>query len=53
MIFADLNSKWSVMFPIGLYIFWLVTLWLGFKIGKQAGMRGVASRERKRLGIPF
>jgi hypothetical protein len=39
--------------PVDLYIFWLVTLWLGFKIGKQAGMRGVASRERKRLGIPF
>ena len=39
--------------PIDLYIFWLVTLWLGFKIGKRAGMRGVAARERKRLGIPF
>ncbi len=39
--------------PVGLYIFWLVTLWLGFKIGKHAGMRGVAARERKRLGIPF
>ncbi len=38
---------------VGLYIFWLVTLWLGFKIGKRAGMRGVAARERKRLGIPF
>jgi hypothetical protein len=39
--------------PVDLYMFWLVTLWLGFKIGKQAGMRGVAARERKRLGIPF
>ena len=39
--------------PVGLYVFWLVTLWLGFKIGKRAGMRGVAARERKRLGIPF
>jgi hypothetical protein len=39
--------------PLDLYIFWLVTLWLGYKIGKQAGTRGVAARERKRLGIPF
>jgi len=39
--------------PVDLYIFWLVTLWLGYKIGKQVGMRGVAARERKRLGIPF
>lgn len=39
--------------PVDLYIFWLVTLWLGYKIGKQVGRRGVAARERKRLGIPF
>jgi hypothetical protein len=39
--------------PVDLYIFWLVTLWLGYKIGKQVGTRGVAARERKRLGIPF
>jgi hypothetical protein len=39
--------------PVDLYIFWLVTLWFGYKIGKQAGKRGVAARERKRLGIPF
>ncbi|MFZ2225665.1 MAG: hypothetical protein WAV26_13365 [Candidatus Deferrimicrobium sp.] len=39
--------------PVGLYIFWLVSLWLGFKIGKQVGMKRAASRERKKLGIPF
>jgi hypothetical protein len=39
--------------PIGLYVFWLVSLWLGFKIGKQVGMKRGAARERKRLGIPF
>lgn len=38
---------------VDLYIFWLVTLWLGYKIGKLTGRRGVAARERKRLGIPF
>ena len=39
--------------PVGLYIFWLVSLWLGFKIGKQVGLKRAASRERKKLGIPF
>jgi hypothetical protein len=39
--------------PTGIYIFWLVSLWLGFKIGKQVGMKRGAARERKRLGIPF
>ncbi len=39
--------------PVGLYIFWLVSLWLGFKIGKQVGMKRGAARERKKLGIPF
>jgi hypothetical protein len=39
--------------PVGLYIFWLVSLWLGFIIGKQVGMKRAASRERKKLGIPF
>ena len=39
--------------PVGLYVFWLVSLWLGFKIGKQVGMKRGAARERKRLGIPF
>lgn len=39
--------------PVGLYIFWLVSLWLGFNIGKQVGMKRAASRERKKLGIPF
>ena len=39
--------------PAGLYVFWLVSLWLGFKIGKQAGLKKAASRERKKLGIPF
>lgn len=39
--------------PIGLYIFWLFSLWLGFKIGKQLGMKRGAARERKKLGIPY
>jgi hypothetical protein len=39
--------------PVGLYIIWLVSLWLGFKIGKQVGMKRGAAKERKRLGIPF
>ena len=39
--------------PVGLYIFWLASLWLGFNIGKQVGMKRAASRERKKLGIPF
>ena len=39
--------------PVGLYIFWLVSLWIGFKIGKQVGMKRAAARERKKLGIPF
>lgn len=39
--------------PVGFYIFWLISLWLGFKIGKQVGMKRGAARERKRLGIPF
>ena len=39
--------------PVGLYIFWLVSLWLGFKIGKRTGLKRGASRERQRLGIPF
>jgi hypothetical protein len=39
--------------PVGLYVFWLVSLWLGFNIGKQVGMKRAASRERKKLGIPF
>ena len=39
--------------PTGIYAFWLVSLWLGFKIGKQVGMKRGAARERKRLGIPF
>lgn len=39
--------------PVGLYIFWLVSLWLAFEIGKKAGMKRGALRERNRLGIPF
>ena len=39
--------------PVGLYIFWLFSLWLGFKIGKQLGMKRGAARERKKLGIPY
>jgi hypothetical protein len=39
--------------PVGLYIIWLVSLWLGFRIGKHGGMKKGAARERKRLGIPL
>lgn len=39
--------------PVGLYVFWLVSLWIGFKFGKQVGMTRGASRERNRIGIPF
>ena len=39
--------------PVHLYIFWLFSLWFGFKIGKRAGVKGGAKKERNRLGIPF
>lgn len=39
--------------PVGLYIFWLFTLWIGFKFGKQVGMTRGAVRERNRMGIPY
>ena len=39
--------------PVGLYIFWLLSLWTGFKFGKQVGMTRGAARERNRVGIPF
>ena len=39
--------------PVGLYIFWLVSLWLGFIIGKQVGMKRGRTRERKQLGLAF
>ena len=39
--------------PVGLYVLWLVSLWLVFKIGKQVGLKRGAARERKRLGIPL
>jgi hypothetical protein len=35
------------------YLFWLASVWLGFEIGKQVGVRKGAARERKKLGIPF
>ena len=35
------------------YIFWLASVWLGFEIGNQVGVRKGAARERKKLGIPF
>lgn len=38
---------------VGLYMLWLFSLWLGFKIGKQVGLKRGAARERNRLGIPF
>ena len=39
--------------PVGLYVLWLVSLWLVFKFGKQVGLKRGAARERKRLGIPL
>lgn len=39
--------------PVGLYIIWLVSLWLVYKIGKHVGMKRGAVKERKRLGIPL
>jgi hypothetical protein len=38
---------------VGLYVFWLVSLWIGFKFGKHVGMTRGAARERNRIGIPF
>lgn len=38
---------------VGLYVFWLVSLWIGFKIGKHVGITRGAVRERNRMGIPF
>lgn len=38
---------------VNVYFFWLVSLWIGFLIGKRVGLKRGASRERKRLGIPF
>jgi len=39
--------------PAGLYVFWLLSIWIGFKFGKQVGMTRGAARERNRIGIPF
>lgn len=38
---------------VGLYVFWLLSLWIGFKFGKRAGMVRGAARERNKMGIPF
>lgn len=38
---------------VEIYVFWLVSLWIGFKFGKQAGMAKGAVKERKRIGIPL
>jgi hypothetical protein len=39
--------------PVGLYIFWLVSIWIGYKFGKHVGMTRGAARERNRIGIRF
>lgn len=39
--------------PVGLYVIWLVSLWLGFRLGKRVGMKRGADKERKNLGLPF
>ncbi len=41
--------------PVGLYIVWLVSLWVGFRFGKHVGMKRAEARERERnrIGIPF
>lgn len=46
-----LEAVYSLSF-VGLYIFWLVSLWIGFQFGKRAGMARGAVKERNRmLGI--
>lgn len=50
--FPILNAVRDVL-PDVLYIFWPLSVWLGFKIGKHAGMKKGALREREKLGIPF
>lgn len=39
--------------PVNLYLFWLASLWVGFKIGKHVGTKRGAVNERRRLGIAF
>ena len=39
--------------PVGLYVIWLVSLWLGFRLGKRVGMKRGADKGRKKLGLPF
>ncbi len=39
--------------PDVLYFLWLVSIWLGFKVGKHVGMKRGAVNERRRLGIAF
>ena len=39
--------------PDVLYFFWLVSIWVGFRIGKRVGMKRGAVDERRRLGIAF
>jgi hypothetical protein len=39
--------------PVSLYVIWLVSLWIGFKLGKHVGMKKGALKERRRLGIPL
>ena len=38
---------------VGLYVFWLVSLWIAFKFGKHVGITRGAVKERNRMGIPF
>jgi hypothetical protein len=39
--------------PVGLYVIWLVSLWIGYRLGKRVGMKRGADKERKKLGLPF
>lgn len=51
--FPILNKLAEEASPVGLYLFWLTSLWLGFKMGKHVGMKRGAVNERRRLGIAF
>ena len=39
--------------PDVVYLLWLASIWLGFRIGKHIGMKRGAINERRRLGIAF
>jgi hypothetical protein len=52
-VIRDLTSVDLYLTSVDLYTFWLFSLLLAFKIGRRAGKKIGAVRERNRLGIPF